>query len=75
MIKAKRSRWCNPLEGVRTEERGLRFWVLKVLERAKGVGAREARAGGRGPSSYIYVNLLHFYYMLITIANTLILEL
>ena len=56
MNKAKLSRWCNPLEGVGTKEGGLRIWVLKLLERGSGVGAREARAGGRGPPSvYIYI--------------------
>ena len=60
MNKAKRSKWCNPLEGVGTEEGGLRFWVLQVLERGRGVGAREARAGGGGntPSIYIYTHHL-----------------
>ena len=54
MNKAKRARWSNPLEGVGTDERGLRFWVLQLLGRERGVGACAARAGGRRlPSKYI----------------------
>ena len=49
MNKAKRARWCNPVEGVGTEEGGLRFWVLQLSGRGRGVDAREARAWGRRP--------------------------
>ena len=61
MNKSKRARWCNPLEeGSTAEEVGgggggeSRFWVL--LGKGAAVGARGARARGRGlPSMYIFI--------------------
>ena len=51
MNKAKRSRWYNPCEGVGTEKGGLRLWVLQLLGRGRGVGARR----GARPPYYIYI--------------------
>ena len=51
MNKAKRSRSCNPLEGVGTEEGELRFWILQLLERGRGGWRAERRSP---PSIYLF---------------------
>ena len=52
MNKAKRARWCNPLEGVGTEKKGLRFWVLQLLGEGGGLACKARAVGHRPPSIY-----------------------
>ena len=45
MNKAKRARWCNPLEGV--QRKGIT--ILGTTTSGEGGGGGEARAGGEAP--------------------------
>ena len=47
MNKAKRAKWCNPVEGVGTEEGGLRFTIIKRFRRRRR-RVKHQEGGGRG---------------------------
>ena len=66
MNKVKRSRWCNPLEGVGTDEGGGDYdsgYYNFCREAGGGGGGRQARPGGAAPLVYIASRVLFTVYM------------